>query len=589
MSASHAGSISFALPSIDTSPQLELFGVTGKDTYSVLAPHLWRLQKGVLARCSAAVSERQAAEAADSERSGADFCPLETDYPWLWPDYRYLYGADTDPPVPIEQRLPYLPQSTQPNANLQAVFDEISRHIASALSRPCPVRTNGYQTRVEFLDSMAWVVSRERRCVYLEVRDVNGHWQLYGQSFVFSQPLLKPFWLDQVLLPWISRIDQVFGERAVDAHWRLRKNLEHRFHDADTLAALTQQIRFHFDVAPALRDAIHKLHDTGARIEPTNESYNYFWQEESAWVGMAEFYPQLLHLYYLSRRNSWLEKGSGVGELRELCRARGLSRAGWRFLSRHGEAAYEEAFFCTDEDGVSIEELLCFIDWQAKAGLEEPLHGGAVSDLYSCDCVQKDENGRYFVAIDPRIAKVQQAYIQSLEDRNEGDLEEVIYDYAHRTVLYWLRDQRPAFDRNQWKSGWPAISRACQRWLKERPDMYCWSPLLEPFIFNQWSVKPLVGSNQLALEGVRMKHCVMMYAERCRQGVYKVFAVEDAQTGQALATIGINLKSNKWELDQARGKFNRVVQEELKPLVAVIIEDANKLPVCQTGRKQPAK
>ena len=584
MSPSHAGSISFALPSIDKSPQLELFGVTGKDTYSVLAPHLWHLQKAVLARCSGFVKQRQAAAEADAERLRAEFYPLETNYSWRWPNYGYLYEEVTELSVPRGPRLPYLPQSNQPNADLQAVFNQVSRHIAMALSRPCTVLANDYQTRVEFLDSIAWVASRARRCIFLEVRDVNGDWQMSAEAFDFSRPLHKPFWLDQAMLPWISRIDQVFGERAVDAHWRLRKNLEHRFHNTEILAAVAQQVKFHLAAAPAFIGVLRKLLGVGSYLDSTNESFNEYWQDEMSWVAMVNHYPRLVHLYCEARGQGLLPAGSGVVELRRLCRGLGLSRAGWRFLSRYGEEAYEFAYFCTRDGRWRLPQVVNLVEWQSRTGLGKPMAWEALYDLDVAGCIRADETGRYRIDVDPRIARVHQDYRATLDEPEDPEA----VDYAVRTVFRWVRDHQPDFDRNQWKSGWPAIKRACEKWLRERPDFYCWSPLLESFEIDRWSVKPLVGSNQLALEGVRMKHCVEMYTERCLDGEYKVFAVEDTKSGQAVATLGLEWKDDKWVLEQARGKLNREVREELEPVVHAILGKANALPAGETGGTQQA-
>jgi hypothetical protein len=472
----------------------------------------------------------------------------------------------------MDDPLSYLPQSNESETCLQALLEEISQHVALALSRPCPVYANEHVTRVEFLDSMAWVMSRTHRAIYLEVRDVDGTWQRSQLSFNILKPLSSAFWLDQALLPWIQRIERIFGGRAVDAHWQLRQSLEHHFHHADFLKATSRQIGYHMVPEPALLEVIRLLRRWKPKLKQNNETYCSLWEEESVWTNLARFYPQLVHLYYLARSGGLLEAGAGLGKLRSTCLELGLNRAGWRFLSQYGEAAYKALVPRGAEIDFALTELLAYVDWQARANIAGPFNELLGVSAHYYGSVQDEESGQCTYILDPRLARAHQDY-RDAKELSDDEEEEYQYDWSR--VLMWMRDHRPEFDRNQWRAGWPAILKAYKNWLLLQPDQLQWSSLLEPFTRGKWRIKPLTGSNQLAVEGMRMKHCVAGYAEQCHEGEYRVFAIEKAESGKPTATVGLKKAGDGWALDQVQGKFNRKAGKKVSAVAKKILKRAN--------------
>ena len=130
----------------------------------------------------------------------------------------------------------------------------------------------------------------------------------------------------------------------------------------------------------------------------------------------------------------------------------------------------------------------------------------------------------------------------------------------------WLAVMRPRLDRNQWRSGWPALRRAAADWDLRREN-HRWDSALGAFRQGRWQVRPLTRGRELLDEGRRMRHCVGGYIPRCLRGEYRVFTVEDTNSGKPQVTIGLVRTDEGWRLDQVRGKRNREPDDE-KPLAA---------------------
>ena len=264
----------------------------------------------------------------------------------------------------------------------------------------------------------------------------------------------------------------------------------------------------------------------------------------------ANYQHPLKNFRDLAIANGTIFKQDDMGALRQACRIHGLNQAGWRFLNRYGESAYE-ALFSMAEDVDSVFEIaLCYVNWQCRGGLKEPLANELGKRFIIC------LGGIYEMVpeIDPRILKVANEYWNKLADPAERLF--FTQDEWMR-VLSWMRDKQPAFDRNQWRSGWGAIRRNYQKWQRLNPEPNAWHSLLPAFDQGDLRVRPLTTTYDLAREAYQMQHCVEDYAKPCLSGNYRLFSISEISSGRALATASLMKEDAYWKIDQIKGRFNQ--------------------------------
>jgi len=278
---------------------------------------------------------------------------------------------------------------------------------------------------------------------------------------------------------------------------------------------------------------------------------------------IANYQHPLKNFRDLAIANGTIFKEDDMGVLRRACRIHGLNQAGWRFLNRYGESAYEALFSMVEDiDGV-FEIALCYVNWQCRAGLKKPLANELGKRFIIC------LGGIYEMVpeIDPRILKVANEYWNKLADPAERLF--FAQDEWLR-VLGWMRDKQPTFDRNQWRSGWGAIRRNYQKWQRLNPEPSAWHSLLPAFDQGGLRVRPLTSTYDLAREAYQMQHCVEDYAKYCLAGNYRLFSISDISSGRALATASLVKDDAYWKIDQIKGRFNKDPEARAAKLGRVI-------------------
>lgn len=277
----------------------------------------------------------------------------------------------------------------------------------------------------------------------------------------------------------------------------------------------------------------------------------------------AKYRHPLKHFHDLAIANGAISKNDDMGVLREACLKHGMNKAAWRFLNRYGKDAYA-AILPTVEDTESVFEMvLSYVIWQCRGGLKEPLANELGKRLITClgDIYDPD------FKIDPRIARVANDYwskLVGLAERQYFAREEWM------RVINWMRDEQPAFDRNQWRSGWRAIHRNYQKWQRLNPDRNTWKSILPAFDQGDLRISPLTSPYDLALEGYRMQHCVALYTKRCLAGNYRLFSISEIPSGRPLVTVGIMNEDNYWKIDQIKGRFNQTPETRAARIGLVI-------------------
>ncbi|MFC1695224.1 PcfJ domain-containing protein [Pseudomonadota bacterium] len=259
-----------------------------------------------------------------------------------------------------------------------------------------------------------------------------------------------------------------------------------------------------------------------------------------------------------------LSPGADSGALHHSCLEKGLSPSGWRFMCRHGLASAKAALQPTLAQQVQFKNALRLVEWQAQACLQAPLPEPLAERLVIASGLILDEISK----IDPRLGEVGARHLSQLTHplhRKQFIEQEWV------RVLVWMRDQQPQLDKNQWRAGWSAIAKQYALWRNKTPGSGEWSSSISRTKIGSWLVEPVDSAYKLTREGIRMKHCVASYADRCLSGEYRVFSVSNAETRKPLATIGFDRDDDEWGLDQIKGKCNQKVSPELLVLANEVL------------------
>jgi hypothetical protein len=531
----------------------------------------WQRQERLLARAARTGSWRRQAPVADALRPPPDTLPRPHEYPWAWPDFAWLTVRTARAREAAERSAPAGLQAPPQLEALAGLLQDLVEQVAWALSRPCPVYETRDLVRVEFLGCMAFVANRALRRMQLELRDAAGRWQLASLHFGFKRPLGETAWAEQVLLAWLQRIEALFGEGAAAAHGWLRGVLLNRFGRADCLQATERQIRHCLLTEPALARVLRRVGPYRPAGQSESQVYSELWSRAPLWAELEDKSPGLQLLYYLAVRQGQIPAGAHLGTLRARCRRLGLSPAGWRFLCRFGEWAYEGLLTLDPDYQVPFAEMVAYVEWQAAAGIRQPLPCVYAESLEIVDALHWLDDERVAVAADPRLARVTEAHVPG---PHGGGREPIDIEEWHRLVT-WLVNDRVQLDANQWRAGWPALRRAREAWLRRRPHLR-WDSAVSPFAHEGWCVRPLTSGHDLIEEGRRMEHCADRYIRACHEGWYRLFTVECRESGAPVATIGLKHSKGKWRLDQVRGKTNGPAGEAIQALGEAVLRRYRK-------------
>ena len=280
-------------------------------------------------------------------------------------------------------------------------------------------------------------------------------------------------------------------------------------------------------------------------------------------VSPAKHRHILKHFRDLAIASEVVSEKDDMGVLRNFCLENGMTKAGWRFMNRYGKDAYAAILPLIEGTKNAFEVASAYINWQCGGGVKEPVACELGRRLVIC-------LGDYYdtkMYLDPRVAKAADDHWRKLTDPEKRQ------QFACKEwmqVITWMRDARPVFDRNQWRSGWPAINRNFLKWKKLNPAANTWHSALQAFDHGGFHVRPLTSSYDLAQEGYRMQHCVITYARLCHAGTYRLFSVLEISSGKPLVTIGISRHGDYWKIDQIKGRLNRDPQGEPARLGLII-------------------
>jgi hypothetical protein len=286
---------------------------------------------------------------------------------------------------------------------------------------------------------------------------------------------------------------------------------------------------------------------------------------EGAFVVFACQEPPIGALKRLALEAEVIAPGSHLHVLRRYCLTSGLSQAGWKFVSAHGEAALRASRQRILGASRQFECALHLIEWQAAARLEKPLPGILAEQYVLAMGVLLADSD----SVDPRLARAAAWHWEALGEESRRT-------FARNEwlrIIVWMRDHSPQLDKNQWRAGWPAISRAFERWAIEQPTQSEWESPVDRLRIGNYRVKALNSALELARDGQAMRTCVASYAGLCRAGGYLVYSVFSLEESKRVATIGLELGSDGWELEQVKARFNARPSDEVNLVAERLVDN----------------
>jgi len=69
-----------------------------------------------------------------------------------------------------------------------------------------------------------------------------------------------------------------------------------------------------------------------------------------------------------------------------------------------------------------------------------------------------------------------------------------------------------------------------------------------------------------------MRTCVASYADQCRSGGYLVYSIFSLEESKRVATVGLELGSDGWELEQIKARFNASPSEEVHQVAVLLVD-----------------
>ncbi len=156
--------------------------------------------------------------------------------------------------------------------------------------------------------------------------------------------------------------------------------------------------------------------------------------------------------------------------------------------------------------------------------------------------------------------------------------------HGFRALMSWIRNEIRLQSIADWfnregseaglpnkNAGWRSIERATHNWHERQAIQYvaargediAWKSLLGDMDIDGVTCSPLSSRHALLKEGYVQHHCVGSYDNRCIEGIYRVFSLEDRKGNRS--TLGIALSPyRRWIVDQHYGKYNGVISDEAK-------------------------
>jgi hypothetical protein len=310
------------------------------------------------------------------------------------------------------------------------------------------------------------------------------------------------------------------------------------------------------------------------RIPPDLDAgeYSTVWRNTRAFQQVARENPRLLPLVgsYLADRR--LPPGTDVvAAIKDSFREAGLSRAAWRYVTRYGSCIFKVPWQMSSNES-KLDVALEYLDALDQAGLPPPPPPMLIRAwLRIYVAAEYDRIHFYCGWSDVPEHVLRTGLLEADRLRKSAELSDFVDTFL--SVVHWADRADLALDRNQRRADWQWLVRRAQDWesMSKREvatqNRY-WRSHIGTFKHGNLTIKPLLSSDALTREARLMRNCLAGYAERCADGLVRIFAVYDESAARPLAHIGIDFddRTQQWELTQCKGFANRPSSRHIQEL-----------------------
>lgn len=132
-----------------------------------------------------------------------------------------------------------------------------------------------------------------------------------------------------------------------------------------------------------------------------------------------------------------------------------------------------------------------------------------------------------------------------------------------RDVLDWIHAEGLARGQPDKNGTWQSMARQSADWhercaISRGHDCLRWESLVGECEIDGYQVRPLISSQDLAVEGYQLHHCVGTYDAWCDDGVFRIFSLTDAQGARSTLCIE-RTEGGPWVVQQVRAAHNAAV------------------------------
>lgn len=272
--------------------------------------------------------------------------------------------------------------------------------------------------------------------------------------------------------------------------------------------------------------------------------------------------PQLRPLWHLVgpdriRSTSGYRSQEVLKTLKMIALKNGLMPSAWRYLCWLDEA---EVKAILGGNGGQLAERLEYANYFSRVGARPYLDRWFAGFIVLYSLLEK----RGFTHKNKLYAFTRRVFQESWIRRESKKqfVDEVMY------IVEWFVhgeariEQGGEYSKKQSRAPWSWWLSQAERYHKQQyrvpPKIkdVTWHSLLEPFMYQDYEVVPIISARELYRESQELRHCVYTYVERCCSGASRIFSVR-REDGERYATFEIALRDEKWVLVQVRSSGNR--------------------------------
>ncbi len=289
--------------------------------------------------------------------------------------------------------------------------------------------------------------------------------------------------------------------------------------------------------------------------------------------------PHLLWAYTIATQQGILKKVSSnpIGDLKQVVLNKGCTQRGWRLLANSKQRDFDQVIDCSRGSWRYLIEYIQLHERLDRSRVISP----RLASLFDNPNWHLPHQNKYIVYRDVELQpNVLNKFIDETLHRQSLGQSQQFAEEEVSIVWTWFAKTKIQFDANQLRQPWRWFAKKATEWFTEQVtfgklSQLKWHCGLPEETYQGYRFKPLTNAWQVRVEAVKQRHCVDQYIQRCLEGSYRAFSVQNIKS-KTKYTLGLRLY-DEWEVDQITGFANRPVSQELEWLCQVIADGLNIL------------